>query len=152
IAPAALLADPASDPVAIARLTSDPSNRWQLVIREIDDQARISLASWVSFQATNGNAAVSPPALRRFLPIAPILADARWYSAQPLVLPTTAIAQGSLPRLTNLSGLIPGQTLLADEVLLLYPRTVVMASALAGMLSWAWNGTTFVPPVSPVSI
>jgi len=57
--------------------------------------------------------------------------------------------QGSLPRLVNVTGLVRGQTLLGDELLLLYPRPVVMASALAGMLSWVWNGTAFVPPLPP---
>jgi hypothetical protein len=55
-----------------------------------------------------------------------------------------------LPRLVNITGLVRGPTQLGDE-LLLYSRPVVMASALAGVLSWIWNGTAFVPPIAPAS-
>ena len=62
------------------------------------------------------------------------------------------MAQGSVPRLINVTGLVRGQTRLGDELLLLYSRPTVMASALAGMLSWVWNGTTFVPSGPPTTV
>jgi hypothetical protein len=149
VAPAALLADPAKDPVAIARLETDPPDRWQLLVQEIDGQSRLSFASWIAYQATDTNVAIMPPAQRQYLPIANILAQAGWYSAQPFVAPASATQQGSLPRLVNVTGLVRGQTTLGEELMMLYPRTAVMASALAGALSWIWNGTAFVPPLPP---
>jgi len=47
----------------------------------------------------------------------------------------------------TVTGLLRNQTQLGDELLLLYPRAAVMASALAGILSWVWNGSAFVPPL-----
>jgi IPT/TIG domain len=149
VAPAALLADPARDPLAIARLSSDPPDRWQLVAQEIDGKSLISLASWVAYQATDADVSTAPVAPRRYIPIAPILADAGWYSTQPFHAPNSAVSQGSLPRLINITGLIRGHTRLGDELLLLYPSASIMASALAGTLSWIWDGTTFVPSESP---
>jgi hypothetical protein len=145
VAPGALLADPSTDAVAIARLSSDPPDRWQLVVQEIDGQSRVSPASWIAYQASDTNVSTMPPATRQYMPIAAVLADAGWYSSTPFVAPTSAVAQGSVPRLINVTGLVRGQTRLGDELLLLYSRPTVMASALAGMLSWVWNGTTFVP-------
>ena len=146
VAPGALLTDPATDPVAIARLSSDPANRWQLMAREIDGGTLVAPSSWVAMQASAANVGSAPPALRQYTSIAPILADAGWYSAQPFAAPTSAIDMGSLARLQNVTGLLKGQTKLGDELLLLFPRSVVMASALAGNLSWIWTGTTFAPP------
>jgi len=152
VAPGALLADPSTDPVAIARRSSDPPNRWQLVVRELDGETRVASASWVAYQASDTNVATTPPAPRQYMPVAAILADAGWYSTQPFVAPSSAVTQGSLPRLLNLTGLVRAQTRLSDELLLLYSRPAVMASALAGMLSWVWNGTTFVPAGPPATV
>ena len=152
VAPAALLVDPANDPVAIARLGIDPSGRWQLVTQEIDGQSRIATASWIAYQATDADVSTTPPASRRYVPIAPILADSGWYSSQPFEAPSSSVSQGSIPRLINVTGLIRGQTRLSDELILLYSRPAIVASALAGMLSWVWNGTTFVPPEPPSAV
>jgi hypothetical protein len=85
VAPAALLADPTTDPVAIARLETDPLTRFQLVAQEIDGQSRrVGSASWVAYQAGYADVSVLTAAQRQYLPLAPILADAGWYSAQPL--------------------------------------------------------------------
>ena len=145
VPPGALLADPANDSVAIARLASDPPDHWQLVVREIDGAARVTAASWVAYEASDSNAGPTSAALRQYVPLAPILADAGWYSSGPFALPTSITNLGSLPRLLNVTGLVKNKTTLGDELLLLYPRTTVMSSALAGMLPWVWNGTTFVP-------
>ena len=145
VAPAALLRDPDLDPVAIARLASDPPDRWLLVVREVDGDTRVTPASWVAYQAGAGGVTISSPAPRQFVPVAPLLADAGWYSAQPLTLPASVSDMGSLPRLLNITGLIAGETRLDDELGLLYSRPAIAASALAGMGSWVWNGTTFVP-------
>lgn len=149
VAPAALLRDPATDPVAIARLSADPPDRWQLVVREIDDETRVAPASWVAYQAGPGEVTVTSPAPRQYVPVAPLLADAGWYSSQPLTLPTTPTESGSLPRLVNVTGLVAGETRLEMELQLVYSRAAIAASVLAGIGSWVWNGTAFVPPVAP---
>ncbi|HEX9072017.1 MAG TPA: hypothetical protein VF852_08720, partial [Pseudolabrys sp.] len=77
---------------------------------------------------------------------------AGWYPSQPFQAPASLISQGSLPRLVNQTGLLRGQTRLGDELRLLYPPATIMASALAEMMSWIWNGTTFVPSQLPSSV
>ncbi|GAC1320267.1 MAG: hypothetical protein NVSMB2_16090 [Chloroflexota bacterium] len=148
VAQAVVLNDPATDPVAIARRTTDPTPAFGLVAREIDGSTRVALESWVAFAATQSAAGVQPPAQRQFVPLNPILADAGWYPVQPVVLPQSLSRPGSLTRFINIGGLARAQTRLGDELGLLYPQPVIMGSALSGMLSWVWNGTTFVPAVS----
>jgi hypothetical protein len=145
VAPAAVLHDPATDPVAIARRQADPPDKWQLVVRELDGQTAVASASWIPFQATDSNAGEQPPASRQYLPIAPMFAEAGWYPSEPVVLPSSLTLQGSLTRLVNVTGLVRNQTRLSDELSLLYSQPVIMASGLTAMLSWVWNGTTFVP-------
>jgi hypothetical protein len=145
VAPAAVLHDPATDPVAIARRQADPPDKWQLVVRELDGQTAVASASWIPFQATDSNAGEQPPASRQYLPIAPMFAEAGWYPSEPVVLPSSLTLRGSLTRLVNVTGLVRNQTRLSDELSLLYSQPVIMASGLTAMLSWVWNGTTFVP-------
>lgn len=148
VAPAALLRDPATDPIAIARKDGDPADAWLLVARELDDGALVPPATWIALQGEGTTVTTGAPEQRQYVPLAPLLAAAGWYSEQPLVAPTSATEQGSLPRLVNLMGLLVGETLLDDELSLLYSRSAIAASRLAGMSSWVWNGVTFVSPTA----
>jgi photosystem II stability/assembly factor-like uncharacterized protein len=148
IAPTAILRDPATDAVAIARLAGGPPDRWQLVAREIDGSDRVAEASWEAYEASDADVTVVPPAPRRYVPVAPLLADAG-YAAHPVALPTSSTSQGSLTRLLNTTGLLPGETRLGDELRLLYTRAAIAASPLAEMTNWVWNGTAFVPLAAP---
>jgi hypothetical protein len=143
IAPSAVLRDPATDPIAIARRESEPIENMQLVAREIDGESRIGTASWIALRATEASVTEEPPAQRQYIPIAPILADAGWYPGSSLA---SIDFRRSLIRFTNITGLIPGKTKLGDELSLLYPQSVIMNSLLADKISWIWNGTSFVPP------
>lgn len=75
---------------------------------------------------------------------APLLANAGFYSASPFPAPTTP-TDSAWARLTNVTGLVAGTTSYGDELALLYPPSVIAASALAPALGYVWNGTIFAP-------
>ncbi len=80
-----------------------------------------------------------------FVPLAPILATAGFYSASPEPVPANN-SQTAWAKLQNITGLVPGTTMLGDELSLLYNAQTIANSAFAGVLNAVWNGTTFVPP------
>jgi hypothetical protein len=47
--------------------------------------------------------------------------------------------------LVNVTGLVAGSTKLGDELSLLYRPEQIVNSVFAPMMSWTWDGTTFVP-------
>ncbi len=79
-----------------------------------------------------------------FVPIAPILATAGFYSPSPFPVPHNSTVT-SWATLTNITGLVPGHTELGDELSLLFRQDQIAASAFASMLTWTWNGKTFAP-------
>ena len=74
--------------------------------------------------------------------MAPALAAAAFYPAAPLPEPATA-ADTAWARLTNIAGLVAGQSKLGDELALLYTWDAIAASAFGPMLEWRWDGTAF---------
>jgi hypothetical protein len=146
VVPGTLLSDPATNPLAIARLASDPANAFQLVAREIDEGTKVAEAAWIAFRGDGTSVTELPAANQRYLALNPLFAAAGWYSIEPVVLPISAVKPGSLTRFINITGLVRGETRLGDELALLYSTTSIMTSSLVGQLSWIWNGTTFVPP------
>lgn len=146
VVPGTMLGDPANDPLAIARLATDPPTAFQLVAREIDGGASVAEASWIAFSADTASVTVQPAANRRYLPLKPLFATAGWYPVEPVVLPTSLVDPGSMVRFINVSGLVRDETRLGQELALLYPVGAIMTSTLVAQLSWIWNGTTFVPP------
>jgi hypothetical protein len=76
--------------------------------------------------------------------LAPVLANAGFYHASPLPQPATP-TDYAWTRLTNVTGLVSGTTLLGDELALLYPPAAIAASAFAPMVTYTWNGTSFTP-------
>ena len=72
----------------------------------------------------------------------PALAAAAFYPAAPLPQPVTA-TDTAWARLTNIAGLVAGQSKLGDELALLYTWDAIAASAFGPMLEWRWDGTAF---------
>ena len=79
-----------------------------------------------------------------FVPLAPILGAAGFYSPSPFPVPKNSTVT-TWATLTNITGLVPGVTLLGDEVSLLYRQDQIASSAFAAMLTWTWNGKAFAP-------
>lgn len=144
--PGTLLTDAAVDPLAIARPDTPATEPFRLVARELDGGSIVPEASWVALRAAATTVAEDAAALRRFLDVAPALQPAGWLHPQPLVLPANASTRGTLATFINVTGLVPGETTLGDELALLYAPAAIARSALATVVGWVWNGTTFAAP------
>jgi hypothetical protein len=142
--PDTVLVDPAADALAIARLETPATDPLRLVARELDGGTLVAEASWVAKRASATGVTDDPPTLRRYLEVAPIMQAAGWIHPQPLVAPASRSERGSLARFVNLTGLVAGETTLGDELELLYAPAAIGRSALASVLQWRWDGTTFV--------
>lgn len=75
--------------------------------------------------------------------LAPLLAGAGFYPAVPLPAPASA-TDIAWTRLANITGLVAGTTALGDELALLYPPSLIAASAFASALGYHWDGANFV--------
>lgn len=144
--PETVLVDPAADPLAIARLETPATDPLRLVARELDGGTLVPEASWVAKRASATGTSDDPPATRRYLDVAPIMQAAGWIHPQPFTAPASRSERGSLARFVNLTGLVAGETTLGEELTSLYSPAAIGRSALAPVLQWRWDGTTFVPP------
>ncbi|MCU0634705.1 MAG: hypothetical protein MUE41_07520 [Gemmatimonadaceae bacterium] len=145
--PGTVLVDPAVDALAIARFETPATDPFRLVARELDGGTAVAEASWVAMRASASAVVQDPPALRRYLDVAPVLAAAGWVQPSPVVLPATTTNRGSLVRFMNLTGLIAGESTLGTELGLLYPPAAIARSAFAGFGGFVWDGVSgFVAP------
>lgn len=144
--PGTVLVDPATDALAIARPETPATDPVRLVARELDGGTLVNEASWVATRASATAVADDPPALARYLDVAPVMQAAGWVHPAPLELPANLQARGTLARFVNLTGLIAGETTLGAELELLYPPAAIARSALALFTGWSWDGAAFVAP------
>jgi hypothetical protein len=102
-------------------------------------------ANYDVLQGAASNAVVTTPNISMTLVlVAPVLANVGFYPTSPLPTPATT-TDATWARLTNITGLVSGSTVYGDELALLYPPSVIAASALAPVLGYRWNGTAFAP-------
>jgi hypothetical protein len=141
--PGTVLVDPAVDALALARLDSPGTDPIRLVARVLDGTTVLPEESWVAARASANAVVNDPPALQRYLEVAPIMAGAGWNHPLPWALPTGLSARGTLVQFLNLTGLVTGETTLGDELSLLYTPAAIARSALATLVGWIWDGTRF---------
>lgn len=150
IAPAAILHDPVGDVLALARPVEDgaPVGDARLVARVSNPAAPLALdmeaGDWSAFAlAIDSDGTVAEAEVTGFyFDIEPLLAEAGWYYDGPRSAADIDPAR-PLVRLENVTGLIPGQTRLGDELRLLYPEEAIAASALESRIHDVWNGVSF---------
>ncbi len=144
IAPSAALAHPASDPVAIL-VPSGAMTDYALASQVLSAAANpVPPADLQAVQCTPTSKTIVPMTQVSFIPIAPILASAGFYSPSPLPVPPNSGSR-TWASLTNQTGLVAGETKLGQELALLYRPDQIANSSLAAILTWTWNGTSFVP-------
>jgi len=80
----------------------------------------------------------------RLVDLAPVLAGVGFYPVSPLPVPAMP-TDLAWTLLSNITGLVIGATTLGEELSLLYPPSLIAASAFAPALGHTWDGTTFVP-------
>jgi hypothetical protein len=145
LASATALADPANDPLVLAR-SAGSADPFAVAARSLANATTpVTTADYDALQATP--AGIAPVALTGapLVYVGPVLAQTGFQFATPPAQPTST-ADTAWARLTNMTGLIVGQTKLGDELSSLYPWADVTGSVFAGALSWRWDGETFAPP------
>lgn len=145
IAPTAALNDPTTDPVLLAR--AEGAAEVQLLCRQIDPDApragELQPADWTLWACDEDACeAIDIPDIRT-LAIAPLLDGAGWIPARELVAPAERADIKGWEMFYNLTGLVPGETTLRDELSLLHSRTAIAASNIRTHLSRVWNGEGF---------
>lgn len=144
--PRTVLVDPATDPLAIARLETPATSPLVLAARVLDAGTTVPQASWVAKRASATAVVDDPPVSLRLLEVAPLLGAAGWSHPTPLVAPASLGEPGTLARFVNLTGLVAGETTLGDELRLLYPPAAIGRSAFATATGSVWDGTGFAAP------
>lgn len=142
--PTIALANPDVDALALARLTAGGDQ--QVVTRQLDATAPkagdVTTASWIAWQC-NANSCTESTGDRIYLPLTPILNTAGWYQNAAPEVPESLAEPGNWFHWVNISGLLPGNTRLGDELRLLYQESEIVASPLREHLDKIWNGSTF---------
>jgi len=143
IAPTAALANPAADPIVIARTTGTTNDFALGAVVLTPGLAPVPPSTYDAVQCTATTKTIVPIGPISIVALAPILANAGWYPASPLPVPANNTVRG-WARLANTTGLVAGTTRFGDELSLLYRPDQIVNSVFASMLAWTWDGTTFV--------
>lgn len=146
LVPAAALADPTADALALGRPSA--GGPLQLVARQLDasapDAASVTPTEWKLLKC-DATSCTEVTVLDAFVPLTPVLNAAGWY--QPAITaPTSNHDANGWNRWRNLTGLVAGETRLGDELSLLYPAGQIARSTLRGQEDRVWDGTTFAAP------
>ncbi|HEX5284579.1 MAG TPA: IPT/TIG domain-containing protein [Bryocella sp.] len=144
LATTAALIAPGTDPLVLAR-PAGSAVAFGIAANVLSPgTVAVAPANYDALQINAG--AIAPASLvgAALVMVAPLLAGAGFYPASPFPTPTTP-ADSAWARMTNITGLVPGTTSYGDELALLYPPSVIAASALAPALGYVWDGTTFAP-------
>jgi hypothetical protein len=144
LATSAALIAPVSDPLVLAR-TAGSTGAFGIAANVLSaGSVAVAPANYDALQISGSTIATISLTGASLVMVAPLLANAGFYSASPFPAPTTP-TDSAWARLTNVTGLVAGTTSYGDELALLYPPSVIAASALAPALSYVWNGTIFAP-------
>jgi IPT/TIG domain len=142
LAPAAALAVPATDPLAIVR-SGGRSAPWQLAARVLTaTSATVAPADYDAIQCTPTTKSTVTVTQARLVPLGPALAAAGFYPVSPLPIPANSTETG-WATFTNVTGLVAGSTRLGDELSLLYSPETIASSTFASIMDWVWNGAKF---------
>jgi len=143
LAPQAALAVPGADPLALIRASgsTDPFAPAANAINPATNP--VTPANYDALQATATTVATVPLAAASFVPLGPVLGAAGFYQASPPPQPANSL-DTAWATFSNITGLVAGDTLLGDELLLLHQPSAIAASVFASLLNAVWNGTTFV--------
>ncbi len=142
LAPAAALAAPAADPLAIVR-PAGSSDPWQIAARVLTaTSATVTPADYDAIQCTPTSSSTVRLTQAPLVPLGPVLASAGFYPASPLPLPANS-TQTAWATFTNITGLVSGTTRLGDELSLLYNAETIASSVFASVVDWVWNGSAF---------
>jgi hypothetical protein len=142
LAPAAALAAPATDPLAIVRPAGSPGP-WHIAARVLTAApGTVTPGDYDAIQCTTTSSSTVTLTHASLVQLEPVLAGAGFYPASPLPVPADS-TQTAWARFTNITGLVRGTTRLGDELSLLYSGETIASSVFAPVLDWVWNGSAF---------
>jgi hypothetical protein len=140
----AALVAPVTDPVVLARPAGSTGAFGIAANVLAAGSVAVAPANYDALQISGSSITTISLTGASLVMVAPLLANAGFYSASPFPAPTTP-TDSAWARLTNVTGLVAGTTSYGDELALLYPPSVIAASALAPAVGYVWNGTIFAP-------
>ena len=144
--PTAALNDPDADALAIARLNGTVNI--EVVALQLDatapNAAAVTAKNWDAFKC-DANTCTVVTAVRKFLPLTPILNAAGWYQKPPGA-PAKLSQPGTWNRWTNVTGLIANVTTFGGEILQRLTREELATTSLRDAVTWVWDGQTFKAP------
>jgi hypothetical protein len=142
--PTAALTDPATDALAVARVTG--TTNLEVVALQLDatapNAAAVTAKSWDAFKCDATSCTALPAAVQKFLPLTPILNAAGWYQKPPTA-PVKLSSPGPWNRWTNVTGLIANVTTFGSEILQRLTREELATTSLRDATTWVWDGQTF---------
>ena len=142
LAPAAALAAPATDPLAIVRRTGTVTP-WEVAARVLTAApGTVTPADYDAIQCTSTSASTVQLTNAHLVPLGPVLAAAGFYPASPLPVPANS-TQTAWATFTNVTGLVAGVTRLGDELSLLYNAETIASSVFASVVDRVWSGSKF---------
>lgn len=139
---AAALTDPTTDPLLLVR-PSGSTGAFTIAANVLSaGTVAVPPANYDALKCDTSSCSTISLNNQSVVQVAPVLAQAGFYPADPLPQPTKA-SDGAWAALTNVTGLVAGATTLGEEFALLYDSNEIANSVFAGVLDWVWNGTTF---------
>ena len=144
IVPTTALVDPATDPIALAR-PQGTTQPFQPVTRAQKPESTVPKANWEAYQCDQTTCSTINVTDAKYLPLAPILANAGFYPLTQNPVPQNK-NDAIWATFTNITGLVPGNTTLGSELALLHSATDISQSIFASRLHWIWNGKEFSQP------
>jgi IPT/TIG domain len=145
LAPAAALANPATDPLALIQ-ASGSTDPFQIAANVLSaGPSPVTPGNYNAVACTATTSTTVSLTSASFVPVAPILATAGFYPTSPLPMPANN-TDNAWAVFTNITGLVSGVTKLGDELSLLYHAETIANSTFAAITAWVWNGTTFAGP------
>lgn len=142
LAPAAGLANPATDAVALVRKTGT-TDKFAAAANALNPATTpVTPGNWDALTGTPTAVTTVALAGASFAPLAPVLNAAGFYQPTPPPQPASSL-DTSWTVFTNVTGLVVGETLLGDELTLIHQPSAIAASVFASLLDTVWNGTTF---------
>lgn len=147
LVPAAALADPENDPIALGQRGG--AGEQLVVARQLDPAApgasSVASDSW-SLWTCDASACTSSTVTGAFIELGPILAAAGWTQPAPLAAPTSLGESGGWDRWTNVAGLVAGRSRFGDELRLMASAGEIAASSVRERQDWVWDGAAFAAP------
>ncbi len=142
LAGSAALVDPTTDALALVR-TAGSGNPFAVAANVLSaGTVAVASGTYDALEVSGGAVVTAPGLTLTCVLLAPALANAGFYPASPLPQPASP-TDSTWTRLTNVTGLVSGTTVLGDELALLYPPDAIAASAFAPIVGYTWNGTAF---------